>query len=127
MRLQHKRLYHCACFSLAFVWIFTGLTSVFFAPHIGFDILAEAQIYGTLAKLAVYGGGALDIGLGLWLLAQKKVKLCCMVQVLTIVVYSGLLSWIDGSFWLHPFGPVTKNLPIIVLILWVYHTDSHQP
>ncbi|KZN65910.1 hypothetical protein N473_10100 [Pseudoalteromonas luteoviolacea CPMOR-1] len=125
--MKTHKLYFYACYSLAFIWIFTGLTSVFFAPDIGFDILARANIEGTLADAAVYGGGILDVCLGVWLLTQRYTKLCCMLQCSVIVIYSLLLTWIDASFWLHPFGPVTKNVPIMVLILWVYEVqhESH--
>ncbi|MCF6439980.1 DoxX-like family protein [Pseudoalteromonas luteoviolacea] len=113
-----------ASYSLAFVWVFTGLTSVFFAPEVGFDILASADITGLVAQAAVYGGGALDVALGLWILTRRYVRLCCLVQVSVILVYSALLTLIDASFWLHPFGPVTKNFPIILLIMCVYHTAA---
>ncbi|KZN52114.1 DoxX-like family protein [Pseudoalteromonas luteoviolacea] len=115
-----------ASYSLAFVWVFTGLTSVFFAPEVGFDILASADITGLVAQAAVYGGGALDVALGLWVLTRRYVRLCCLVQVSVILMYSALLTLIDASFWLHPFGPVTKNFPIIVLIMCVYHNAAES-
>ncbi|MBQ4876194.1 DoxX-like family protein [Pseudoalteromonas luteoviolacea] len=115
-----------ASYSLAFVWVFTGLTSVFFAPEVGFDILASADITGLVAQAAVYGGGALDVALGLWVLTRRYVRLCCLVQVSVILIYSALLTHIDASFWLHPFGPVTKNFPIIVLIMCVYHNAAES-
>ncbi|AOT10137.1 NAD-dependent dehydratase [Pseudoalteromonas luteoviolacea] len=124
--MKEHKLYLYACYSLAFIWIFTGLTSVFFASHVGLDILAGAHIDGPLAEFFVYGGGILDICLGVWLLTQRYTKLCCKLQCGVIVIYSVLLTWIDASFWLHPFGPVTKNVPIVVLILWVYDAQHQQ-
>ncbi|KZN30668.1 hypothetical protein N474_13000 [Pseudoalteromonas luteoviolacea CPMOR-2] len=117
-------MYYLACFSLVFVWLFTGLTSIFFAPEVGFEILAKAQITGIYADISVYGGGLLDIFLGVWLITQRKLKLCCIAQIATIFIYSLLLTIIDASFWLHPFGPVTKNLPILVLIVWLYQAEG---
>lgn len=118
-----------AILSLAFLWIFTGLTSLFLAPDIGYQILAKAGISGNLADACVYLGATLDMALGLWLLVYpwvdfKWIKLCCLIQMATIVAYSLLLSFIDSFFWLHPFGPLTKNLPILVLILMIF--NSHQ-
>lgn len=124
MIMKAHKLDLYASYSLAFVWVFTGLTSVFFAPEVGFDILASADITGLVAQAAVYGGGALDVALGLWILTRRYVRLCCLVQVSVILVYSALLTLIDASFWLHPFGPVTKNFPIILLIMCVYHTAA---
>ena len=118
-----KALNKAAKYSLAFLWIFTGLTSVFFSPEIGYEILANANITGSLAELAIYAGGILDIVLGLWLITSVKTQLCCIVQVAVIAGYTVLLTLIDASFWLHPFGPITKNIPIIVLIGHVYTSN----
>ncbi|ACA86620.1 DoxX-like family protein [Shewanella woodyi] len=113
-------LLKAAIYSLAFLWIFTGLTSLFFSPEIGYQILTEANISGSFADVAIYSGGFLDILIGIWLLIPFKRKLCCIAQVTVIVTYTLLLTFIDIGFWLHPFGPVTKNIPIVVLIGYVY-------
>ena len=123
---NQEKLYDSAIYALAFLWIFTGLTSIYFSPEIGYEILASANITGSMADFSVYAGGALDIILGLWLLTSVKTKLCCILQVAVIALYTIMLTAIDASFWLHPFGPITKNIPIIVLIGYVYiaSTDS---
>lgn len=125
-KLNHHRLITLAIYSLAFLWIFTGLTSIFFQPEVGYKILASAGITGVLADFSIYTGGALDIALGIWLLSRRKIKLCCIIQVLVITTYTILLSIIDAGFWLHPFGPVTKNFPIIILIIFLYQTSSKE-
>jgi len=113
-------LMKAAKYSLAFLWAFTGITSIYFSPEIGYEILTSASITGLMADVSVYAGGALDIVIGLWLMTSFKTKLCCIVQVTVIVIYTVLLTFIDMSFWLHPFGPITKNIPIVVLIGYVY-------
>jgi len=118
--LNQKNLIVFAKYSLAFLWTFTGLTSIYFSPEIGYEILASANIAGSMADFSIYAGGALDIVLGLWLLTSVKTKLCCIVQVAVIALYTAILTFIDASYWLHPFGPITKNIPIIVLIGYVY-------
>lgn len=118
--INQNILLTCAKYSLAFLWIFTGLTSIFFTPEVGYEILANANITGVIADTAIYVGGLADIIIGLWLITSFKTQLCCIVQVTFIVAYSVLLTFIDSSFWLHPFGPITKNIPIIVLIAYVY-------
>jgi hypothetical protein len=121
--INQDNLMKSAKYSLAFLWIFTGLTSVYFSPEIGYKILANANVTGALADVAIYAGGILDIILGLWLITSLKTKLCCIVQVSVIAIYTVLLTCIDASFWLHPFGPITKNIPIIVLIGYVYASN----
>ena len=121
--IKQDTLITSAKYSLAFLWIFTGLTSIFFSPDIGYEILSNAKVTGSLADTAIYAGGMLDIILGLWLMTALKTKLCCIVQVTVIVLYTLLLTLIEASFWLHPFGPITKNIPLIVLIAYVYTSD----
>lgn len=106
--------------SLAFLWFFTALTSLFLAPEIGYEILGDAGIEGSTANIFVVGGSLADVAMGVWLLSSRATKLCCVVQVCLIVAYSTFLTIIDVSYWFHPFGPLTKNVPIVVLIFLIY-------
>ena len=110
--------------SLSFLWVFTGITSLFFASDIGYQVLANGGITGPLATFSLVGGSLLDLSLGLWLLIGKKLKWCYLAQIAVIVLFTFLLSIIDPSFWLHPFGPLTKNIPILVLITFLYRDES---
>jgi hypothetical protein len=107
--------------SLAFLWIFTGLTSIFFAPEIGYQILESAGIDDALADVCVMGGAVADVVMGIWVLTNKYQRLCFYTQVGIILTFTVLLTIIAPAFWLHPFGPVTKNIPILVLI-WIYYS-----
>lgn len=110
-------------FSLSFLWIFTGLTSIFFVPSIGYELLAKSNITGGLADVCVIGGSIADISIGLWILVGYQQKLCFAVQIIVILIFSVLLSIIAPNYWLHPFGPLTKNIPILALIWIIY---SHK-
>lgn len=63
-----------------------------------------------------YAGSFLDAAIGVWLLTSVQLKWCYRLQIVLIISYSILLSFIAPEFWLHPFGPITKNIPVIVLI-----------
>lgn len=125
-KLTENYLYNTAISALSFLWIFTGLTSIYFHPEVGYQILSNANITGTLADISVLGGGALDIILGVWLLTNYRTKLCCIIQIAVISIYTLLLTIIDASFWLHPFGPLTKNIPIAVLILFLINQTKTE-
>lgn len=109
---------------LAFLWIFTGLTSIFFYPELGFKIITEAGFSSDTAKLFIYSGSVIDVALGLWVLTSWKIKLCYLAQIILIISYSILLTIFDASYWLHPFGPLTKNLPIIILVMILLHFEQ---
>ena len=94
--------------SLSFLWVFTGITSAFFAKDIGYEVLANGGITGSLAEISIYAGSALDVAIGIWLLINRGLNLCYLLQISVIATYTALLTVIDPSYWLHPFGPVTK-------------------
>ncbi len=125
MNISTEFLFKLAKTSLALLWIFTGLTSLFFSPELGFNLLKTINITDISAELLISSGAILDIALGVWLFLSWKIKLCCKIQFFTIITYTILLSIIDASFWLHPFGPLTKNLPILVLILMVFVNEEN--
>ncbi|ACV25948.1 DoxX-like family protein [Kangiella koreensis] len=114
-----------ARYSLAFLWIFTGLTSVYFDYQTGHELLINFGFNDSITLTLIYSGAILDIGLGLWILNNTKMKLCYVVQIIVITSYTILLTMIEPSYWLHPFGPLSKNLPIIMLIFILhYMTDD---
>ncbi len=113
-----------ARFSLSFLWIFTGLTSSFFAQDIGYEGLSKGGITGPSASACILAGSLVDIALGLWLLLGWRLRTCYQIQITVIVIYTLLLTVVDPSFWLHPFGPLTKNIPILVLILMISESEK---
>jgi uncharacterized membrane protein YphA (DoxX/SURF4 family) len=110
--------------SIAMLWIVTGLTSVWGAPEIGYQILAQANITDRYADICIWLGSGVDIFLGCWILAGFKSRWCGWVQILTIIVYSIILTLIAPEYWLHPFGLLTKNLPILVLIYIAFFDEQ---
>ncbi|UDL05317.1 DoxX-like family protein [Marinobacter sp. CA1] len=109
--------------SLSFLWLFTAVTSAFLARDIGYQVLASGGITGTFADVCLYSGSLVDAAIGLWVLSGRKLKPCYLVQLMVIATYTLLLTIIDPGFWTHPFGPLTKNLPLLVLIGGLYaHT-----
>lgn len=121
---MNKQTQILANISLAFLWIFTGLTSTIFNPEFGYKILSSTGLSTDYQSFLIWSGGVVDILIGIWLLTDKNTKLCYLAQMVTILVYTLLLTVIDISYWLHPFGPVTKNLPILVLIYFLYQIEK---
>lgn len=110
--------------SLSFLWVFTGITSVFFAKDMAYEVLANGGITSSLADLSIWSGSVLDAVIGIWLLVGWRLKLCYLVQLAVIAAYTLLLTSIDPSFWIHPFGPLTKNVPLLVLIYFLYVKEN---
>ena len=59
------------------------------------------------------GAGQVASGILALLLRGNWLQLLLWCQVLSLVVLPLLVSWQLPLLWIHPFGPLTKNLPIL--------------
>ena len=116
----------CCRLTIAFLWLITGVTSLWGAPEIGYEVLAKGNIYGFYADACLVLGSVVDILLACWILLSIRLVWCGWVQILVITAYTIILTIIAPEFWLHPFGPLTKNLPILLFIYIVFISHSRQ-
>ncbi len=102
---------------IAFVWIWSGITSAFFYPQEGaLALLADVGITGDLALPMLYFASFLDIGIGFFLLLGVQVICLLRFSLIVIVGYTLILTLLAPFHWLHPFGGVLKNLPLLMSI-----------
>ena len=103
--------------SLAVVWIVTGLLSLGLYPvSQSLALLADFGLHGALAQVALYAGALIDLALGIALLAapQPWARWVLAAQIVVMLGYTALITLRIPEWWLHPFGPVLKNLPMVV-------------
>ena len=103
--------------SIAIVWIVTGILSAGVYPvHESLALLARVGLSGTPALVALYGAAALDLAIGLAILVVRR-RWIWDVQLAVIVGYTALISVFLPEQWLHPYGPILKNLPMLAAIV----------
>jgi uncharacterized protein YbjT (DUF2867 family) len=105
--------------ALAVMWIWTGIVSFGLYPVQGsLALLARVGLQGPAAWVALYGAAALDIAVGVLTLAlpRRWRRGLWTVQLLLIAGYTVLITIFLPEYWLHPYGPITKNLPILAAI-----------
>ncbi|MDQ4147499.1 MAG: DoxX-like family protein, partial [Pseudomonadota bacterium] len=88
-----------------------------------YALLAHVGLTGWLATLALYGAALLDLALGIAILVCKRRRLLWIAQVAVIFSYMGIISLRIPEFWLHPFGPILKNLPMLAAIWILYELE----
>lgn len=111
-------------FALAAVWIITGLLSLGIYPvEDSYALLAQVGLHGTPASLALYGAAVLDIVLGIATLAYPG-RWLWRLQIIIMAGYTVIISFFLPEFWLHPFGPILKNVPILALLIALDATEG---
>lgn len=111
--------------ALATVWLVAGVVSLGIYPvEESYVLLARVGISGTLAPITLYGAAAMDIALGLGTLFLQNRRLLWIAQGTLIGIYTVTITFFLPEFWLHPFGPLIKNLPILAAILLLYKLEK---
>jgi uncharacterized protein YbjT (DUF2867 family) len=111
--------------SLAAVWIWTGLVSLGIYPVAdSLALLARTGLTGKAAYLALYGAALLDLMLGVATLAMRCRHMLWLGQIALIVAYSAIITACLPEQWLHPYGPMVKNLPILAVLVLLYTLEE---
>ena len=114
--------------SLVVVWLATAVVSVWELHGQSRELLAGLPTAWTegntswLPTAILLAGAAADAVLGLWL-ALRPGRKAYGAALLMMLAMTLLATAIHPAWWLHPFGPLTKNLPIAA-ILWVLLQDE---
>lgn len=113
--------------SLALVWLWTAAVSFGLSPvHDSLALLLQAGMPAALAPAALYGAASLDLAFGILTLAWRgrRARLLWLAQACLVLVYMLIITIQLPEHWLHPFGPITKNLPILAVLGLLYLHDS---
>ncbi|SEK82269.1 SDR family oxidoreductase [Nitrosovibrio tenuis] len=111
--------------SIAAVWLIAGIVSLGVYPvEESYVLLARVGITGPLAPIALYGAAALDIAFGLGTLFLRNRRPLWIAQATLIAVYTLTITTYLPEFWLHPFGPLAKNLTILAVIWLLYELEK---
>lgn len=114
--------------SLVVVWLATAVVSVWELHGQSRELLAGLPTAWAgghapwLPTAIILAGAAADAVLGLWL-ALRPGRKAYGAALLMMLIMTLLATAIQPAWWLHPFGPLTKNLPIAA-ILWVLLRDE---
>jgi len=105
--------------SVAFLWIATAIVSFGLYPVAdSLALLAQAGVPAAIQPLALYGAASLDLAFGVLSVAPRRPTWLWRAQAALILGYMLIITVRLPEYWLHPYGPITKNVPILALI-WV--------
>lgn len=113
--------------SIALVWLWTAAVSFGLYPvAASLDLLHRTGVPAALAPVALYGAASLDLAFGILtlLLRGRARQWLWVAQALLIAGYTAIITVRLPEFWMHPFGPLSKNLPMLAALVLLY---LHEP
>lgn len=115
--------------SLAVVWLASAVVSVAVFPRAqSLELLARSGVPAELLAPALWGAAGLDLLLGLLTLAPlRSRRWLWAVQIGLILFYSAVIALRLPEFWLHPYAPMVKNLPMLALLMLLWVLEPRRP
>lgn len=110
--------------SLVFVWLWTAFASLWEWNGQSLALLTALPDAWPRLKSALIGAGAAtDALLGLWLWWRPS-RPAYGAALIVMVLMTLLATAIDPALWLHPLGPLSKNVPIAAALLLLWRLDK---
>lgn len=112
--------------AFALLWLLTAWTSWFGWPHAESHAwLAACGVPEDWRETTLLGASLLDAGIGLALLLTRT-QWIWPLQIAVVGTYTLIMSVCLPQFWLHPFGVLGKNIPLLVMIFGMWRLEP-QP
>jgi hypothetical protein len=125
MRAKLEWLLPTLRWSIAAVWIVTAIVSYgLYPPEASYELLARTGIPEALRPLMLYGAATFDLLLGLGILLLPRRRWLWLAQLALIGFYTVVIAFRLPEFLLHPYGPLTKNLPMLAAIWLLYQLEE---
>ncbi|MDE2434090.1 MAG: DoxX-like family protein [Burkholderiales bacterium] len=106
-----------ARWSLVIVWIGSGVTSLWGRHNQSIQLLQGTLLTDPwLQQVAIWAGSALDLGIGLGMALWPRQRMFD-AALAAMILLTVVATWLNPSLWLHPLGPLLKNIPIAAM-LW---------
>ena len=112
-------------FSLVAVWLFTAVASIVELNGQSRQVLAEAGVASPswVVQLLIVGGAAVDLAVGL-LLWWRPGRASYLAAFVLLLLMTAVATFLQPALWLHPLGPLLKNLPIAALLWHLYRRTT---
>lgn len=114
-------------YSLVVVWLATAFVSVWELHGQSLELLAKLPLpLQHWATTVVLAGAAVDAVIGLWL-AWRPSRMAYATALAVMIGMTLAATAIDPGWWLHPLGPLTKNLPIAAILWTLWRASPASP
>lgn len=109
--------------AVALLWLVTAWVSWFGWPHAqSASWLAACGVPAGLREPMLLAASVMDAAVGALLLLRPR-RWLWAAQLALAGGYTVIMSVCLPEFWLHPFGPLSKNLPLLALMLLMWRAS----
>jgi hypothetical protein len=91
-----------------------------------YELLARVGVSDVLAPLMLYGAAILDLLVGIATLVMGNRRWLWLFQITVMLGYTLIISFKLPEFWLHPYGPLSKNLVMLAAIYLLYTLEPRR-
>lgn len=113
-----------ATLAMAVLWLATAYVSWFGWPHAdSMAWLAACGIPARWQEPVLLAASLTDAAIGVALLLRPR-RWMWAAQLALVGGYTAVMSICLPEFWLHPFGPLSKNLPLLALMLVMWRASK---
>ncbi len=102
--------------SMGIVWLTEGLfPKLLFPSPLEIDVTTHLGVSNDVALVMIRAAGLGQIvcGLGVLFLRGKPRRLLLKALLSALIALPLLVTYSHPEMWVHPFGPLTKNFPIL--------------
>lgn len=125
----HARLFLlgiAAKISLVLIWLVSAVVGLLSGQPMAASFVASLGLPAAVAPPLVLITCLLDLAAAGLLLFERRGRRALALQLVLVVGYTAGLTLAMPELWADPFGPLIKNLPILVLIVInAVLSDSH--
>jgi uncharacterized protein YbjT (DUF2867 family) len=107
--------------SIALLWIWSAVVSWWIYPRDdSLALLAQAGIPAALQPATLLLAIAADLLAALACLLLWRRPWVWLLQIMLVLGYTAIITLWLPEFWMHPFGPVAKNVPVLAVLALLY-------
>ena len=108
--------------ALAFLWLWTAFVSFYNLPE-SINLLEQTGINPKWQDLLLISSIGMDVVLGLGTMFYSK-SWFWGCQICLVAIYTVIISICMPVWWRHPFGAISKNMIVLVVLLLLERFNS---
>ena len=114
-------------YSIAFLWLWSGIQPALFALPQSLDLLAQTGVQAVFRVPLFALSCALDVFFGLGCATRLRYRAWFWAaQAALVLAYSAIVAFRLPEMWAHPFAPLVKNVPLVAVMVYLFDANRRR-